>query len=333
MKFLLITLFFTSAAALAQSPTFTLKDAKALAQADTKLFFAGDTSPLWDAMSDDMKKLLKDPAGLQNFQHQVTQQLGKETTVLHESVILLPPSSFSYTRIAQYANGEENIVTEWVFNADGTLILGFQIHPEANPAPTKFEDYKDKTVLTLPLNGAWTVYQGGTTVGENYHAASIDQRFAYDLCLLKDGALFTGDGTKDEDFFAFGQPVLAPAAGKIASVDDEYADNTPGKGSDTDPAEGNTIVIDHGNGEFSVLAHLKAGSIKVKVGDSVKAGQELAQIGQSGNSPIPHLHYHLQTTAVLHKGKGLPLQFAHMQVNGKPVPAAAPVRGDVIETK
>jgi len=335
MKSLLAALLLISTTALAQAPatTFTAKDAKSLAEADTKLFYAGDTSPLWDAMSDDMKKLLKDPTGLQNFQHQVALQLGKETSVLHESVIILPPYTFAYDRIAQFENDEENIVIEWGFSADGTQIAGFQIHPEPNPAPTKFADYKDKTAITLPLAGIWTVYQGGDTVGENYHAASIDQRFAYDICMVKDGSLFSGDGSKNEDFYGFGQPVLAPAAGKIVFADDEYADNAPGKGSETDPAQGNSIIIDHGNGEFSLLAHLKAGSIKVKVGDTVKAGQELAQVGQSGNSPLPHLHYHLQNTGVWKKGQGLPLQFTHMLVNGKPTPAATPVRGDTIQTR
>jgi hypothetical protein len=335
MKLLLLTLLLgTSTLAFAQAPaTFTLKDAKALADADTKLFYAGDTSPLWDAMSDAMKKGLKDPAGLQDVQHKITAQLGKETAVLHESAIILPPQMFNVVRIVEFDKIMGSIVVTWTFSADGKTIEGFYIRPEANPAPTKFADYKDKTALTLPLTGAWTVYQGGTTVGENYHAASIDQRFAYDLSLVKDGALFSGTGSKSEDFYGFGQPVLAPAAGKIVVADDLYQDNAPGKGSDDDPPQGNAIVIDHGNGEFSMLAHLKSGSLKVKVGDTVKAGQPIALVGQSGNSPIPHLHYHLQTTAVFQKGQGLPIQFTHLLVNGKPTPAATPVRGDIIENK
>jgi len=336
MRSLYTLALLVSATAFAQAPTpttFTLKDARSLAVTDSKLFYAGDTSPLWDAFSDDMKKGLKDPSGLQNVQHKISIQLGKETAVLHESALYLPPNLINVIRIVQFDKAEGSFVVTWTFSADGKQIAGFYIRPEPNPAPTKFADYKDKTALTLPLSGAWTIYQGGATVGENYHAASIDQRFAYDLSLVKDGSLFSGDGTKDEDFYSFGQPVLAPAAGKIVSADDEFADNAPGKGNDDDPPQGNSIVIDHGNGEFSMLAHLKAGSIKIKVGDTVKAGQELALVGQSGDSPIPHLHYHLQNTAVWQKGEGLPIQFTHMLVNGKPVPNASPVRGDIIQTK
>jgi len=334
MKFFCAALLLVSTSALAQAPaTFTTKDAKALAEADTKLFYAGNTSPLWDAMSDDMKKGIKDPSGLQSAQHTIAEKFGKETAVLHESVLILPPHVFAYTRIVQFENSEQNFLFQWTFSDDGKTIEGFGIHLEPNPAVTKFADYKDKTALTLPLTGAWTVYQGGTLVGENYHATEVNEPFAYDLSLLKDGALYSGDGSKNEDFYSWGQPVLAPAAGKIISADDQYADNPPGKASDTDPNEGNSIVVDHGNGEFSMLGHLKAGSIKIKVGDTVKAGQQLAQVGQSGNSPIPHLDYHLQNSAIWQKGQGLPIQFTHMLVNGKPVPYAVPVRGDIIETK
>jgi len=313
-------------------PAFTLKDAKALGATETEQFYAANTSPIWDALSPEMKKNIKDPAGLQEIQHKVTAMFGKEERVLHESVLLLPGNIFTYTRIVTFEKSEQSFLFQWSFNSDGKVIEGFGIHLEPNPAPTKFADYKDKTAITLPVAGAWTVYQGGDTTGENYHAATIDEHWAYDICLLKDGALYSGDGSKAEDYYGFGQTVRAPAAGKIVSAVDQYADNTPGKPSDTDPKQGNAIVIDHGNGEFSMLAHFKSGSLKVKTGDTVKAGDILGQVGLSGDSPIPHLHYHLQNTSVWLKGQGLPLQFQHLLVNGKPA-SAPPVRGDVIEIK
>jgi murein DD-endopeptidase MepM/ murein hydrolase activator NlpD len=68
-------------------------------------------------------------------------------------------------------------------------------------------------------------------------------------------------------------------------------------------------VIDDGKGEFCMYAHLKRGSIKVKSGDQVKAGQEIGVVGNSGNSPVPHLHFHMQTTPDWFKGDGLPTPF------------------------
>jgi murein DD-endopeptidase MepM/ murein hydrolase activator NlpD len=58
-----------------------------------------------------------------------------------------------------------------------------------------------------------------------------------------------------------------------------------------------------------VLAHLKQGSIVVKVGDNVKRGQLLGKCGNSGNSSEPHLHYHLQNSAVLQDGLGIKCVF------------------------
>ena len=96
---------------------------------------------------------------------------------------------------------------------------------------------------------------------------------------------------------------MAAAAGKVASAEDKYDDNVLGKPSDTAPKQGNNVVIDHGNGEFTMYAHLKRGSVKVKAGDAVKAGQQIAEVGNSGNAPLPHLHFHMQNTATWFQAK------------------------------
>jgi murein DD-endopeptidase MepM/ murein hydrolase activator NlpD len=71
---------------------------------------------------------------------------------------------------------------------------------------------------------------------------------------------------------------------------------------------GNHILIDHGHGEISMLAHLKQGSATVKGGDTVAAGQAIARIGASGSAMFPHLHYQLQTQPDGH-AEGLPSSF------------------------
>lgn len=54
---------------------------------------------------------------------------------------------------------------------------------------------------------------------------------------------------------------------------------------------GNGVIIDHGQGLQTFYCHLKQGSIKVAVGDEVAQGQPIAQVGQSGFSEFPHLHF------------------------------------------
>jgi murein DD-endopeptidase MepM/ murein hydrolase activator NlpD len=75
---------------------------------------------------------------------------------------------------------------------------------------------------------------------------------------------------------------------------------------------GNVIVIDHGNGEFSFLAHLNQGSVRVSKGDEVKKGQVIGLLGNSGNSNAPHLHYHLMAGSELFRCDGLPVRFENV---------------------
>ena len=75
---------------------------------------------------------------------------------------------------------------------------------------------------------------------------------------------------------------------------------------------GNTVTIDHGNGEFSMLAHFRAGSLRVKVGDRVRQGQSLAALGNSGDTSGPHVHYQLQTGPDWEYADALPVKFTNV---------------------
>jgi murein DD-endopeptidase MepM/ murein hydrolase activator NlpD len=90
------------------------------------------------------------------------------------------------------------------------------------------------------------------------------------------------------------------------------------------------VILDHGNGEFSLLAHLRRGSVAVRPGATVAAGQKLGECGNSGNTSEPHLHYHLQNTAVFGRAEGLPAQFMVYTADGRPVTRGEPVRGQTI---
>ena len=101
----------------------------------------------------------------------------------------------------------------------------------------------------------------------------------------------------------------------------------------SDPAHpaGNHVVLDFGNGEFGFLAHMRSGSLKVKAGDKVEAGQEVGRCGNSGNTSEPHLHFHLQTTPNLAEGEGLPARFVDYMADGKSVESGEPEQGQAIE--
>lgn len=119
----------------------------------------------------------------------------------------------------------------------------------------------------------------------------------------------TYEGHKGTDFairsrveMAVGVNVLAGASGKVLRVRD--GENDAMKSEEQYEAIraankdcGNGLLIDHGQGLQSFYCHLKNGSIIVKPGDVVEEGQVLGQVGQSGYSEFPHLHF-----ALIHKG-------------------------------
>lgn len=96
---------------------------------------------------------------------------------------------------------------------------------------------------------------------------------------------------------------------------------------------GNHVVIDHGNGEFSRLGHLKSGSVKVKTDQQVKAGDQIGEMGSSGSSLFPHLHYELATGPDM-KAEGLPSTFRNLDrllgTKRKPMDGVSPDSGDII---
>ena len=77
--------------------------------------------------------------------------------------------------------------------------------------------------------------------------------------------------------------------------------------------EGNYVILDHGNSEYSVLVHLKKGSVRIKKGDKVKRGDIIAQVGQSGLSTEPHLHYEVVSSPDPFKQRGLPVVFYNLE--------------------
>ena len=113
------------------------------------------------------------------------------------------------------------------------------------------------------------------------------------------------------DYAGFGMPVLAPADGRIVEVTDEYADNPPGTNGD----EANHLVIDIGGDRYVSMAHLKHGSVTVRVGDVVRRGQPIAAVGNNGHSSAPHLHLQVQDSpAGMDAERTYPMAFDNVQI-------------------
>ena len=104
----------------------------------------------------------------------------------------------------------------------------------------------------------------------------------------------------------------------------------------TDPTlhpVGNHVVIEVAPEQYLLMAHLRPGSVAVKEGDVVQAGDAIGLTGNSGNSTEPHLHIHLQTTPDMFDplAIGLPLAFTGYTVNGEPVDVGTLEQGQIVE--
>jgi hypothetical protein len=299
----------------------------------TTWFYEGRFDRLWPRFATEFTTQLGGEPGLRSFRDQVQAQLGAETRLVSERVESVGNAT-AYTRVAEFEKAATRFRVYWAFTDDGTVVT-FGIVPEEaqraapSPAPTRFAEYRTRTPLRLPFHGEWFVGWGGRTLEENYHAAATDQRFAYDLLVIRDMRTHTGDGTLNEQYHCFGLEILAPGDGVVAGARDGLPDNRPGVMDRENPL-GNHVVLDHGNGEHSFLAHLRQGSVRVVAGDRVAAGTVLGLCGNSGRSSEPHLHYHLQTTPDFAAGEGLPAQFLDYIANGDPVGRGEPTRGQLI---
>jgi murein DD-endopeptidase MepM/ murein hydrolase activator NlpD len=295
---------------------------------DIQRLYDGDETGLWTQMSAPMQAAVQNQNVLKNFSDHMAKYFGTEAQVIHQDAVFVPPAGMLYTRIVRYSKTVELMVVTFTFTGSGT-IEEFHIKAVPQAADSKYLDYRDKTKLSFPLHGEWTIYQGGRIVSDNDHAATTNERFACEMVMLNTGQMFTHNGATNDEWFAFGQPVLADANGTVVKVMNDYLDNAPYH-PDVEAKHGNVVVIDHGDGEFSVLSHLKQRSVTVKVGERVKAGEKIAQVGNSGDSQFARLEYSLQTSAELNGSEGLPAVFAHLKVNGKHAKEVELVRGDVV---
>jgi murein DD-endopeptidase MepM/ murein hydrolase activator NlpD len=203
----------------------------------------------------------------------------------------------------------------------------------------------------FPLAGSW--YVGAGPSFHSHHRWVPAQEFAFDLLKVSgDGKSHRGAGTARGEYFAYGETISAAAPGKVVAVVADEAETDedlarPGEAPDAYLARvqqtqmkrlargapgvvGNHVVIEHAQGEHSVYAHMQTGSLKVKVGDRVEAGQALGAVGTSGNSTEPHLHFHVCDAPDPLACAGIPVRFENLDIYNADFPRP-PQTGDVVK--
>ena len=191
-----------------------------------------------------------------------------------------------------------------------------------------------KTRLRFPLRGEVFVHDGHDF---NAHHRRLDitggmtthfgitgnfMRYAHDFVVTDaQGKLFRTDGATPEDWYGYGAPVFASGDGIVRESSDGMPDNRKGAPPPFDQAAlmknlklflGNHVLIDHGNGEYSLYAHMRQGSVRVKPGQRVARGAQIGAMGMSGDAFLVHLHYQMQSGPDFEEG--LPAYFEGMRV-------------------
>ncbi len=224
--------------------------------------------------------------------------------------------------IGQFDNGKQRI--GMALN-EKDLLAGFRFLPTEDADKTaKME--RNKTVMSLPFKGDWFVFWGGDTKAQNYHVVSAAQKNAFDIVKLGAGnKSHKGNGTRNEDYYAFGQPLYAACDAVVIKVITGIEDNKPGN-RDQVNILGNAVVLKTENDEYIFYAHFKKGSIAIKEGDTVVRGQFLGSCGNSGNSSEAHIHFHIQDGPNQLNSIGIKCYFDQVIVNGELKEEYSPVR-------
>ena len=193
---------------------------------------------------------------------------------------------------------------------------------------------RDPLVLALPFRGTWLVQNSPARRVPSHGTDLFATTYAMDFVAVRGRRTATVRDWRTllateppERFLAFGKPVLAPAAGRVVSVHDGEVDHEARRSPVTllsyaltqaarvrrgaGAIAGNHVILELADQRgYVLLAHLRAGSLRVVEGEAVSTGQELGDCGNSGNSTQPHLHLQVMDAADPYAARGLPMAFA-----------------------
>ncbi len=261
-----------------------------------------------------------------DFQFQTSRYLKNVT--LSETLNLNPEHAIvvSHSTMLFQVLPDKVLVSVKSHSTNGTIVKGEN--------GLKVINHISKNEYHFPLKGKWFA-MGAPSLISHHRWGSI-QEFAFDLVKVStNGSTFSGDGSKLSQYYSYGEPIYAIGDGKVVGTNNESieSDNNLRQPDETvddymnrtmmeqqkllatgfKNVLGNYIIIEHENQEYSYYLHLKKNSLIVSVGDNVKRGQHIAELGHSGNSTEPHLHFHVTDSPDMTYSRSLPVEFKNIE--------------------
>jgi hypothetical protein len=190
-------------------------------------------------------------------------------------------------------------------------------------------DRRDVAVVGTPLRGTNYVAADSCCDATRHTRAALPidgrlwlaQRYAVDYEQLDaESRIYSGEKEDPDSYTIYGQEAIAVADATAVKVIDGLPEQVPGEfpeGISPDEADGNSVILDLGGGNYALYAHFQPGSIRVQEGDRVRRGDVLALVGNSGNSLAPHLHFHVMGGQLSLASNGLPYAIDSFTVTGR----------------
>lgn len=204
---------------------------------------------------------------------------------------------------------------------------------------------EDQPVLVdFPLRGEWVAYHTPADRVPSHGTDQLGQRFAFDFIRIDrehagwkffrtSARRFNLLGARLDDCYGWGESIHAPFEGSVVEVRDGWPERNPvhtvrdmaivlrnalfwrpSKQHGLTPVVGNHVILKmDGREVYALIAHARTGSIRVTPGSAVRTGQHLADVGHSGNSTAPHLHFQLMNGPDLLTASGLPCSFTRYE--------------------
>ncbi|MEW1615817.1 MULTISPECIES: M23 family metallopeptidase [unclassified Streptomyces] len=199
-----------------------------------------------------------------------------------------------------------------------------------------------------PVAGSWTALNSPADKVPSHGTHVYGQTYAIDIVAEPEAGAEFGDGEPaarpafrrlwpllrcNQAFPAFGAPLLAVADARVVRASDGQRDHLSRNSlpalaylmliegnvrsvAGVHRVLGNHVILDLGEGTYAVYAHARRGSLQVKAGDTVRAGQRIGRVGNSGNTTEPHLHFHLMDGPDPDDARGIPFTWRGVGVPG-----------------